>query len=189
MDTTQDTGDDPCLPEKMDRFAKMESKAQETEETQRKIDKNMHVPTPKPAAKTKSAVEAKSGGAIAVVDHDPQLKGTPLLFRSVPHPAQTAQASIPSPALTFPVLDDTPESEEDDPEPLVASGHRESRQPQASNTPGLSFFEPDKFTAFVARLWPSRWSLERWRSTRLGSMKDGVEAGAPGDPDYEVEGG
>ncbi|PNP59709.1 hypothetical protein FNYG_14840 [Fusarium nygamai] len=37
MDTTQDTGDDPRLAEMMDRFAKMESQAQETEETQRKV--------------------------------------------------------------------------------------------------------------------------------------------------------
>ncbi|KAF5569602.1 hypothetical protein FPANT_13892 [Fusarium pseudoanthophilum] len=47
-----------------------------------KIAENIHMSTPKPAAKTNPAVEAKSGGMIAVVDHEPQLKYTPLLFQT-----------------------------------------------------------------------------------------------------------
>ncbi|KAF5614117.1 uncharacterized protein FTJAE_13767 [Fusarium tjaetaba] len=115
MDTTQDTVDDPRLAEMMDRFAKME-------------------------AITESTVEAKSGDMIAVVDDEPQLNGTPLLFPC--HTLHT-HASILYPTPTFPVLDDTPESEKDEPEPLVASGHLERWQLQTPNTPGPSCFEPD----------------------------------------------
>ncbi|KAM0391280.1 hypothetical protein ACHAO7_011785 [Fusarium culmorum] len=168
METTEDTGDDPRFAEMMDRFAKMESPAQETEETQRKVletsigsletvlgktCENMHAPTPQPAAETKPAVEAKSGGTVAVVRHEPQLKGTPLLFQDLPHPAQyvrhgasrhmharTAHTPIPSPTLTFRVPDDTSDSEDDEPERAETSGQRERWQPQTPSTPGpLSF--------------------------------------------------
>ncbi|KAF5669882.1 hypothetical protein FDENT_11395 [Fusarium denticulatum] len=102
------------------------------------IAENMHVPTPEPAAETKPAVEAKFGGTVAVVDHESQLKGTPLLFWGLPYPVQyvphgasryshvrTEHTPKQSPTLTFCVPNDISDSEEDEPELLGASGYHE----------------------------------------------------------------
>ncbi|KAF4500787.1 hypothetical protein FAGAP_3014 [Fusarium agapanthi] len=228
METSQDIGDDPRFAEMMDRFAKMESSAQETEETQRKAletsigsletvlgktSENMHVPTPQPAAETKPAVEAKSGGTVAVVHHEPQLKSTPLLFQDLPHPAQyfphgasrhmharTAHTPIPSPTLTLRVPDDTSDSEDDEPERAGTSG-----QPSPPSSRGYDqFFGPSSVERHSkllgAGVHPNYKVVHDWvhgtRSPcsssvqgqrRLGSMKDGVEACVYDDPGYEVK--